>query len=128
SVFRPYGLGMSHFLCWGAVSALGQEGTIPALRPPRPELRPSFLEQHGWVVVLAVAVVLVAIARWARWRARSKPVVVVPPEALARTALENLRSRTEDVALAGEVSRILRRYVAAAFNLPPDELTPAELQ
>jgi len=111
-----------------ALAGLPAEEAIPALRPPRPELRPSFLDQYGWLVVVAVAVGCAAIAGWARWRARPKPVVILPPDALARNSLEGLRARTEDVALAAEVSRILRRYVTAAFNLPPDELTPAELQ
>ncbi len=100
---------------------------IPELRPPRGILLPSFWEQHGWLVVLGAVAVLGAIAMgvW-RWR-RPKPVVEVPPEAAARQALEALRPRPEDVALVGEVSRIVRRYLTAVFVLQNDELTTEEL-
>jgi len=54
-------------------------------------------------------------------------VPVTPPDVLARSALEALRGRPEDIALVAEVSGIFRHYVIAAFNLPPDELTTAEL-
>jgi len=117
-------------LAWCAVltSALAQEEKIPPLRPPRPELRPSFWELHRWQMVLAVAVVLAAVGVWTRWRGRPKPVITIPPETVARNLLERLRSRPENLTVAAEVSRIVRRYVTAAFNLPPDELTAAELR
>ena len=46
---------------------------------------------------------------------------------MARRALLSLRSRPEDAALVGEVSRIFRRYLTFAFALPPVELTTTEL-
>ena len=52
--------------------------------------------------------------------------MVVPPEVQARQALEPLRQQPEDGALLSRVSQILRHYVAAAFDLPPGELTTAE--
>ena len=106
--------------------AAGEE--IPPLKPPRPELGPSFWAQHGWIIPVAVVVALGAIAFWITWRRRPKPVTLTPPEVLARSALEALRGRTEDETLVADVSRILRHYVIAAFSLPPDELTTTELQ
>src|SRR5208282_4786243 len=98
-------------------------GEIPALRPPHPEMAPTFWEQHGVGVVVCVALflALIGIAIW--FLTRPKPPVVVPPEVLARKALEPLGQRAEDGALLSQVSQILRHYVSAAFNLPPIELT-----
>ena len=115
------------FLSFASNPALAAEEPIPALRPPRAELRLSFWQQHGWWVAVAAIIVLGAIAVWLRWRQRSTPVPVTPPDVLARSALEALRGRPEDIALVAEVSGIFRHYVIAAFNLPPDELTTAEL-
>jgi hypothetical protein len=53
---------------------------------------------------------------------------MVPPEVLACSELEALRSRTEDSILVAEVSRIFRRYIISAFRLPSEELTTTELQ
>jgi hypothetical protein len=41
--------------------------------------------------------------------------------------LESLRRQPEDGALLSRVSQILRRYVASAFELPPGEMTTADL-
>ncbi len=69
---------------------------------------------------LAVAAALV----W--FLTRPKPPVILPPAVQARQALEALRQLAEDGALLSRVSQILRRYFAAAFGLPPGELTTAE--
>jgi hypothetical protein len=69
-------------------------------------------------------VALVGAAIW--FLTRPKPPAVVPPEVQARKALEPLRLQTEDGALLSRVSQVLRHYVAAAFDLPPGELTTAE--
>ena len=99
---------------------------IPPLRPPHAELAPTFWEQYGlWVVILGVLLLgLICAVVWLL--TRPKPPVVVPPEVQAREALEPLRQQPEDGALLSRVSQILRHYVAAAFNLPPDEQTTAE--
>lgn len=101
-------------------------GEIPALRPPRPEMAPTYWEQHGVVIVVCVVLFLavVGVAIW--FLTRPKPPIVVPPEALARKALEPLAQRPEDGALLSQVSQILRHYVSAAFDLPPIELTTTE--
>jgi len=99
---------------------------IPSLRPPHAEIPPTFWEQHGfWIVVLgALGLALVGVAIWVLTRPR--PPVVVPPEVLARGALEPLRQQPENGLLLSQVSQILRRYMAAAFHLPPGELTTAD--
>ena len=99
---------------------------IPPLRPPHGEIPPTFWEQHGlWIVILGLLLLaLVGVAAW--FLTRPKPPVVVPPEAQARQALEPLRQQPEDGVLLSRVSQILRHYVAAAFGLPPGELTTAE--
>jgi hypothetical protein len=99
---------------------------IPLLRPPHAELAPTYWEQQGTVVVLCgvLFLILVGVAIW--FLTRPKPPVVIPPEVLARKALEPLGQRPEDGALLSEVSHILHQYVTAAFNLPPIELTTAE--
>jgi hypothetical protein len=99
---------------------------IPPLRPPHAEIPPTFWEQHGvWLVILGV--LLLAVVGAAVWfLTRPKPPVIVPPEVLARQALEPLHGQPEDGALLSRVSQILRHYTAAAFGLPPGELTTAE--
>jgi hypothetical protein len=99
---------------------------IPPLRPPQAEIPPSFWEQYGlWVVLLGVLLLILACA--AAWfLTRPKPPMIVPPEVQARQALEPLRQQAEDGALLSRITQILRHYVAAAFRLPPGELTTAE--
>jgi len=99
---------------------------IPPLRPPHAEIPPTFWEQYGlWVILCGVLVLgLVCVAAW--FLTRPKPPVIVPPEVQARQALEPLRQQPEDGALLSRLSQILRRYVIAAFDLPPGELTTTE--
>jgi hypothetical protein len=99
---------------------------IALLRPPHAELPPAFWEQHGlWVILVGVLLLaLVGAAVW--YLLRPKPPAVAAPEVRAREALEPLRSQPEDGLLLSRVSQVLRHYVVAAFDLPPEELTTAE--
>jgi hypothetical protein len=99
---------------------------IPPLRPPHAEIPATFWDQYSaWVILAGVLVVgLIGVAAW--FLSQPKPPVVVPPEVLARKALEPLRQQPEDGALLSRVSQTLRHYVAAVFGLPPEELTTAE--
>ena len=108
--------------------AFGAQEEIPPLRPPRPELHPSFWSRHGWLIVIAVLFVFAALAFWLSWLRRPKPRVVTPPDVLARSVLQGLRDRGQDAALVAEVSRVFRQYIISAFNLPADELTSAEVE
>ena len=117
-------------LLWLAASRLlageGHPDAIPPLRPPRGEIPPGFWEQHGTSTVLASIAVL-TLAGLAAWRlTRPKPPLITPPEIEARRELEKLLDRTEDGPALSKISQVLRRYVAAAFNLRPGELNTAE--
>jgi len=132
--WRRSGFVLRHFpavLFWLASGRLVAGGAatpddIPRLRPPRGEIAPTFGEQYGlWVIITAVLLLgLLCAAVW--WLRRPRPAVMVPPEAQARQALEPLRAQPEDGVLLSRVSQILRRYVGAAFGLPPGEMTTAD--
>jgi hypothetical protein len=102
------------------------EDEIPQLRPPRSELPASVWEQDGpWIV--AGGVVSLALAGTAVWfLARPRTKAPLPPEVQVRRELEPLRSQPEDGFLLSRVSQSIRRYAAAAFGLPPTELTTTE--
>jgi hypothetical protein len=99
----------------------------PSLRPPRPEILPGFWEQYGTWMFLAGALVFIAIGILVWFLVRLKPPAPIPPAAQARQQLEPLRQRAEDGRMLSQVSQIVRRYIAAAFALPPGELTTTEL-
>ena len=99
---------------------------IPKLRPPLPEIPPTFWEQHGLLVSCAASA-LVLVGAFAGWRlTRPKPPVFVPPIQQAKSELEPLRDQPETGALLSRVSQVVRHYFIAAFQLPPGELTTAE--
>jgi Domain of unknown function (DUF4381) len=99
---------------------------IPPLRPPLQEIPPSFWEQHGAMIVAAGVLVIAALGA-AVWFL-TRPRKVTPPSAAAqaRAILAPLRTLVEEGALLSRVSQVLRRYLAAAFALPPEELTTSE--
>ena len=96
------------------------------LLPPYPELPPSFWEEHGVLLVLAAILLIALVVAGIWWWWRPRPLVQVPIETQTREALGILRRRTEDGRLLSHVSRVLRRYVIMAFQLPPEELTTSE--
>jgi hypothetical protein len=99
---------------------------IPPLRPPWGEIPPTFWERHGVWVILSGVLLLGLLAAGVWWLRRSRPAVVVPPETRARQELELLRTQPEDGPVLSRVSQALRRYVVAAFGLPPGEGTTAD--
>jgi len=106
--------------------AQASTNTLLVLAPPDGEMSPTFWEQHGTAMLLG-GVTLIALAGLILWkRFLPRAAVVLPPEVLAREALIKLLGQPEDGKLLSEVSQILRRYVAARFDLPGDELTTAE--
>jgi hypothetical protein len=109
-----------------ALRAVFAAEQAPVLRPPRGMLLPSFWEQHGGLLFGLAVVTLAVLAATFWWRRRPKASIVTPPEVLARRALQALQGRTEDDALALEVSRVLRGFLTAALGLPHAELTTAE--
>jgi hypothetical protein len=105
---------------------LPKTNTMPKLLPPYGELLPGFWEQHTATVAVAatVAALMIGCGLWLALRPKPKPQI--PPAIQARTALNGLLNRPEDGALLSQVSQILRRYVLAAFGLPPAETTTTE--
>lgn len=110
------------------IIARGQGHEIPPLRPPHGELDPTFWQQHGWQVLLAVAIFFVISVLFVLFLRRPRRVAIEPPAIVARRALEKHRNRPETGALVAEVSRVLKRYVMAAFQFPPEELTTTEFR
>jgi hypothetical protein len=109
-----------------SLSAQPAADALPALAPAYGEIPPTFWEQHG-SAMLIVGFVIVVLAALLIWRLfQPKPPVVLPPEVLAREALDRLQSQPEDGKTLSEVSQILRHYIGTAFELPNGELTTAE--
>ncbi len=98
--------------------------TVPLLIPAYGEIPPTFWEQNGTIVIIDVIVFLAAAAAWKIFR--PKPALVLPPEKIACEALARLQAQPEDGKLLSEVSRILRRYIGAAFDFSGGEMTTAE--
>jgi hypothetical protein len=130
--FRPSGFGL---WIWPflllvpfalALPSSPDPNDIPPLRPPHGELPPGFWERYGPWSLAAVLLLVVLVAGILRLILRPKPPLLVPPAEAARTALEPLRQQPEDGALLSRVSQIVRHYFAAAFSLPPEELTTTE--
>jgi len=114
--------------CLHAVTnELADQEEIPPLRPPKPELLPTFWEQHGvLILVLSVLALLLLALLWNVIRRKRPPLMPAPAET-ARTALAGLEGRAVDVRLHDDVSAILRFYFVSALNLSGQALTNREL-
>ena len=124
--FRFSIFGLRILLALPVAAAAQPTNDIPPLRPPHAEIAPAFLEQHGWGVLIgsAVLLTLVGFAVW-RWL-QPKPESAVQPEVQVQQVLESLRLQSETGAVLSRISQALRRYLLAAFGLPPEELTTTE--
>lgn len=110
----------------GAAEDLASSNALPALLPPRAALPPTFWEQYGWWVIPAAILLLIiaAVLAFVLWRSQTQAVAV--PAVEARRKLEPLRQHPESGAMLSLVSQVLRRYFAASFKLPPEEMNTAE--
>jgi len=99
---------------------------IPPLHPPHAEIPPTFWEQYGQWVIVGCIILLVALAFAIWFLTRPRPPIIGPPEVTARKALAALQGQPEDGAVLSRVSQAIRRYVAAAFGMPPEELNTTE--
>jgi hypothetical protein len=137
--FRPsFGLRPSvvRFLLQGAYLTVAQRvlaatnlissDEIPPLRPPHAELPPSLWERYGLAIIVLLVGLMVVLGIFVWIITRPKPAALIPPAIRARRELEPLANRAEDGAVLSRVSQVLRHYVAAAFGLPPGEITTAE--
>jgi hypothetical protein len=96
------------------------------LLPPYGELPPTFWEQNAPAISFA-GLGVVALAIFVLWLIfRTKPKIIIPPEAQAREALQKFREQPEDGAVLSRISQVLRNYFSAAFHLSPGELTTTE--
>jgi hypothetical protein len=112
--------------CLVSVSLAG-EPKLPDLLPARGELPPTYWELHGLVIVGLSAAGVAVLGLLAFWISRPRPPVSVPPDVVARRALEALRGQPEDGVLLMRVSAILRHYLVQACRFPAGERTTTEL-
>src|SRR5258708_7023105 len=91
---------------------------LPVLRPPHPEIPPTFWEQNRTLAVALGVLLSILACGLVWWVRRARQAVVVPPEVQARRALDELKNKAEDGAVLSRISQVLRRYFAAAFWLP----------
>jgi hypothetical protein len=113
------------FLSWSAGAQL-TTNDLPALAPPAPPIPPTFWERYEVVIITGGFAFLFLGLLVIRNLLRPAAPVVIPPVETASAALKVLAGRPEDGRLLSEVARTLRRYLVAAFALPPDEVTTAE--
>ncbi|HEX4349121.1 MAG TPA: hypothetical protein VH251_01975 [Verrucomicrobiae bacterium] len=99
---------------------------LPPLAPAYGEIRPTFWEQHGTIVLVLSFMVIVSAGLFCWLVLKPKPPVAVPPEVLARATLTKLSSQPENGKVLSEISQTLRRYLIAAFQFPSGELTTVE--
>ena len=112
--------------------AQASTNALPALAPPHGEIPPTFEERfnpatksgQAIIIFFVVLAVLLFFVIWKKLHPLPPPTL--PPEIVAREALAKLLRQPEDGKLLSEVSQILRRYVIAAFELPPGEFTTGE--
>lgn len=102
---------------------------LPPLAPAYGELPATFWERHETAIFAAGMACLAFAGLFLKLWLRPETPPVLLPEMVARQeslALAGLRGRLEDGKLLSEVSQILRRYVVAAFGLPPAEMTTTD--
>jgi len=114
------------FLCALPLYAQTDTNTPPKLVPAYGEMPETFWAQNQSTIIVAGSAFLAFAFLFLKVMLRPEPPVVLPPEVIARQALSKLQSRPEDGKLLSEVSHILRRYLAAAFELSSAEMTTAE--
>jgi hypothetical protein len=105
--------------------------------PPRPQ-REEWVAAKQFAVILLVAAITALITAWIvrRWKARPKPVPVVPPKVPWLVALEELDAIRRSSLLADErtgeyfdrVSDCVRKYLGARYGFDGLESTTDEMR
>jgi hypothetical protein len=96
------------------------------LRPPLGPLPPSFWELHRAQFIGGGIAIFLLVCLGILCLLRPKRAVKLPPAIIARRGLEKLMRQPEDGKVLSEASRILKIFILAEFNLPPEELTTQE--
>ena len=99
---------------------------LPPLSPAYPELPPTFWEQHQTMIIVSGFAFLAFAFLLLKTMLRPDGPKILPPESMARQALNKLQNQPEDGHVLSAVSQILRRYTSETFNLPNTELTTSE--
>lgn len=97
------------------------------LRPPLPEVPPTFWEANAPYVVGSAAVLAAGISAAVFFYTRPRRKREVPPAVLARTELEALRNQPENGVTLSRISHAVRSYLQAAFQLGGGELMTKEV-
>jgi hypothetical protein len=97
------------------------------LRPPLPEIPPSFWEANRSYIVGAAVALLAGFSAGAFLWARPRRPVEVPPAVVAKSELQSLRDRPENGATLSRISHTVRSYLQAAFHLGHGEMTTTEV-
>ncbi len=117
------------FLLMSALPLCAQTSTnaLPALAPAYGEMPPTFWEQHETAMIVGgFAILAFGISVFARDASARNSRSFCRRKFWRAQALAKLLRQPEDGKLLSEVSQILRRYLIAAFELPPVEMTTAE--
>jgi hypothetical protein len=116
--------------CWQGHAQFGTtNGNIvkpSPLKAPKPEIPPTFWEQHSTAIVgggFGAAVVLSALAYLAF---RPRAHILPPPAVVARQRLTELKTAPADGLLLTRISSAVRQFFLATARLPVEELTTAE--
>jgi hypothetical protein len=119
---------MFSLLFFSSLSLRAQPSTnaLPPLAPAYPEIPPTFWEQHQMAIIVGGLLFIIAQSLGLYKMLMRLQPRVEPPENLARAALIRLVDEPEDGKILSEVSRVLRRYFGAVFQMPGEEATTAE--
>jgi len=109
-----------------AQEATGKPDPIPPLKPPKPVIAPTYWEEHSALIVPAAlaGVGLVAGALWLTFRKRPTPAEAPAHKALRE--LDELATAPQEGRMLSRVSRTVRDYLTAAFDMPREETTTTE--
>ncbi|HYG24646.1 MAG TPA: DUF4381 family protein [Verrucomicrobiae bacterium] len=120
--------GSVFFLTRQVAAAAGGEGLT--LSPPHPEIPATFLEQYWlWVISgsLALAIIVSAFGLVLWLTLRSRGAGIPSPDEIARKELQRIHQEAATSANLSAISRVLRAYLVARFQLPAEEFTTREL-
>jgi hypothetical protein len=105
---------------------LTNESEAQALKPPRMELPPTFLEGHGLQLAACAIVFFAALGCGIYLFLKPRRDIPEPPVVIVRRRLAELMKKEETGALIMEVSVALKHYLNRVLEFMPGEKTTAE--